>query len=387
VSAVLAPPALCAAALALLRPERVSWGFAVALLCIWIVAALLSRLGGPSAARALLVLSGFGVLLWPEMALRLSSFRFEHAGVIQFGYPRPEKLILAQHDPELFWKLPPGERVNSEGFPGPEFTIPKPAGSTRILFFGDSCTQQGLPRTVATRLNRLGGLAPLGGAGAGDAEAQPVEAINFGVSGYSSHQGLVLAERWTERLEADAAVIYFGWNDHWQAYGASDAERAANLSRSVLTRLMTASRTLQWLVSVTFPAQSKPLATPRVTLEQYRDNITAIGDLTADRGGTVVLVTAPSSHEQLGVPDYLIDKGFAASKENALIWHRAYNAEVRRIAIRRHWPIADLQREARERLDVAPLFTKDGIHFTAAGMAWAGQAIAEALQTRQAASR
>ena len=86
-----------------------------------------------------------------------------------------------------------------------EFTIPKPAGSTRILFFGDSCTQQGLPRTVATRLNRLGGLAPLGRAQAGDAEAQPVEAINFGVSGYSSHQGLVLAERWTERLEADAA--------------------------------------------------------------------------------------------------------------------------------------------------------------------------------------
>ena len=92
---MLAPPALCAAALAWLRPERASWGFAALLPCIWIAAALLSRLGGPSAARALLVLSGFGVLLWPEMALRLSSFRFEHAGVIQFGYPRPEKLILA----------------------------------------------------------------------------------------------------------------------------------------------------------------------------------------------------------------------------------------------------------------------------------------------------
>jgi lysophospholipase L1-like esterase len=373
---VLGPPALCALGLAALRPADASWTLALLLLSVLVVSQLAARRASDTVARVLLVLVGFGLLLWPEMALRLGSFRFEEAGIIQFGHPRPDKLIHLQRDPELFWKLPSGDGINSEGFLGAEFEIPKPENTARVLFFGDSCTQQGLPRTVVNRLNRKGGLPDDSGA------LRPVEGINFGVSGYSSHQGLVLAERWTERLEADAVVIYFGWNDHWQAYGQSDSERAANASGPG-ARAFEASRLVQWLATVSRGATAKPLSQPRVTLEEYRNNITAIGDLAAARGAQVVLVTAPSSHEQLGVPAYLIEKGFAKTEDEVVVWHRAYNAELRRIGVRRHWLIVDLMRETEVAPELPSLFMQDGIHFTGPGMAWAGIAVADVLSGRK----
>jgi len=89
-------------------------------------------------------------VLWPELALRAAGLRFDEAGVI-FGIWAP---IAARDDPDFFWTLPPERsEVNVEGFPGPEFVIPKPAGVCRMLFFGESCTQQGFPRGGEARLS------------------------------------------------------------------------------------------------------------------------------------------------------------------------------------------------------------------------------------------
>ena len=367
-------PTLCAWVLAALRPADASFSFALALLGLLIVCLFAATRAGRAGSRVLLAVAAFSLLLWPEMALRTASLRFEDAGVIQFGHPRPHRMVRLQRDPELFWKLPPGDDTNSQGFLGPEIEIPKPEGVQRVLFFGDSCTQQGLPRTVAHRLNRKGGLRDAAGI------ARPVEAINLAVSGYSSYQGLILARRWMDPLEADAVVIYFGWNDHWQAYGASDSERAGSTGWSDLLRK---SRLVEWLGSQALAVSADPLARPRVSLAEYRDNITAIGDLAAARGALVVLVAAPSSHEALGVPDYLIEQGFAASPQNVVQWHRSYNAELRRIAVRRHWILVDLMRETAVVDDLPSLFMKDGIHFTGPGMAWAGLAVADALSGRK----
>lgn len=328
------------------------------------------------ASRTLRWLVAIGTLLLvPEIGLRLAGARFDRQAVPLVPGVDAELRSLEADDSELFWKLAPGDGVNSEGLPGPEFAIPKPAGTKRVLFFGDSTTPA-LARSVADRLARLGGLAASSG------PPQPVDAVSLAVPGYSSQQGLVLAKRWTERLEADAAVIAFGWNDHWQAYGASDAELAAK-RRLAAAGPLGGWRTAQWLLGGPFPARREALEAPRVSLEEYRDNVTAIGDLTAARGGRVVLVTASTSHEQLGFPSFIFEQGFAANEQNALLWHRAYNAELRRIAVRRHWQIADLQRLGLELPDIAPLFRPDGIHLTEEGLAWASEAIADRLVGRR----
>jgi len=154
------------------------------------------------------------VLVVPELALRLADFRFESG--IQFGYPRPERMLAFEPDPDLFWRLPPSDpEVNSLGFKGDEIAVPKPDGTFRILFLGDSCTFQGYPQRVADLLAQRP-----------DPRLR-VEAVNLGVPGYSSHQGRIVAELYGEVFEPDLVFAAFGWNDHWLAYGAPDAPGAS----------------------------------------------------------------------------------------------------------------------------------------------------------------
>ncbi|MFC1570064.1 hypothetical protein ACFL4L_07495, partial [bacterium] len=78
----------------------------------------------------------------PELILRDIKFRYESG--IQFGHPRPTHFIHFITDDQLFWRLnPENNNVNSFGFPGKEIQIPKPDNTVRLLYLGDSCTQQG----------------------------------------------------------------------------------------------------------------------------------------------------------------------------------------------------------------------------------------------------
>jgi len=115
-------------------------------------------------------------------------------------------------DPELFWSPRAGWRgefqgwpvtVNALGLRGPEVVLPKPEGRRRVACFGDSITF---------------------GYGVGDAESYPylvgaalsatgADAVNAGVTGYTSYQVLGLARRVLPRLEADVATFCVGWND------------------------------------------------------------------------------------------------------------------------------------------------------------------------------
>ena len=117
------------------------------------------------------------LLIVPELALRVVGFRGE-AG-IQFGYPRPQEFVAFDPDARLFWKLRSSNRnVNSLGFPGKEVVVPKPDHRYRVLFLGDSCTQQGYPDIVEILQN-----------GGREALTRQIESITLAVSGYSSHQG------------------------------------------------------------------------------------------------------------------------------------------------------------------------------------------------------
>jgi lysophospholipase L1-like esterase len=367
-TAIALPPALAAAALAAWQPDDASWPFAMALLGLWAALLLAARRSGPRGAQWILALCSLVLLAWPELALRTAGFRFDTAGEIQFGYPRPEHFSKLRRDSEIFWTLSPKRPgVNSFGFKGPEVAVPKPPGLRRLVFIGDSCMWQGYAEFAAEALSRE---LP---------EAGRFEAVNLGVPGYTSYQGRLLSERWLAKLEPDLVVIAFGWNDHWQAYGASDSQRAVSPALARVARVANRSRVVQWFTNRGAAERETPLPIPRVSLEEYRANLAGIGERGERAGGRVLLLTAASSHAQRGVPEYLILAGFAAGEKQVLAQHAAYNQAVRELAAERGWLLLDLA-EATDALgDPDAVFIGDGMHFTKDGLRWIGERVAEKI--------
>lgn len=365
VLAAACPPALCGLVLAVVRPADVSWGLASYLLGVWILLSLLAWRADRSAARAVLAAMPLVALSWPEVGLRAVGFRFDHAMTIQFGFPPPEMLVQIPQDPELFWKLPvtfPG--ANSLGFMGPEFAIPKPSGTYRMVFFGDSCTMQSYPNYPTLVQREL--------ARDGD---RTFESINLGIAGYTSHQGVVLARRWTERLQADLVVVFFGWNDHWLAYGAPDAERTPQASERPWRDAVRESRIAQWFAS---GHKSTPLSIPRVSRAEYQANLATIGDIAEGVGARVLLLTAPTSHGRIGDLGWLVGK-YAADEQSVVQWHREYNEVLREVARQRRWRLLDLAAEVPD-ARLAEFLMTDGIHFTDPGLAWVAERIASEVR-------
>jgi lysophospholipase L1-like esterase len=352
---VVGPPALAALALAGLRPEHASWTLAGALALLLVLGTAIARVVGARHPEWVVAGCAFCVVLWPELGLRVAGLRFDESGVI-FGIWAP---IEARQHPDFFWTLPPERaEVNSDGFPGPELVPSRPPGTWRIVFLGDSCTQQGYPARVAAKLSTQ---AP--------ASAPHFEAINLGVAGYSSLQGRLVADAWLGRLEPNLTVVFYGWNDRWRAWGMSDAERARRRNRPLL-RMVLSSRLLQALVRLPMRELPSPLETPRVSRSEYRDNLVAIGETAARAGSQVLLLTAPSSHPRRGVPEELVRAKLATSTADALATLRAYNEVVAALARERGWPVLDLAQRADALPDPDAVFLADGIHFTPAGLDW-----------------
>jgi len=321
------------------------------------------------------------VLATPELALRAADITYETG--IQFGYPRPSQFLELVPDKDLFWKLPPNSSsvnsmppVNSLGFYGKEFQVSKPPGVYRLMFLGDSVPAQGYPQTVETFLNWL---HPSG---------MRFESINLAVGGYSSYQGRLLADKYGKTLQPDLVLVSYGWNDHWQAYGQIDSRKAINIEHSLLHKTVDLiyrhSRILQWLLhaELWLRGAEHPIAQVRVPLDEYRNNLTHIGDLFAAMNVPVIFIAPPTSYYVLGVPDYYIKRGFAASKEKALELHKAYNQAVREVAESRHWLVLDLEQEIGSLRNLSDIFLTDGIHLTPNGRALLAQRITEFIDEK-----
>jgi lysophospholipase L1-like esterase len=336
--------------------------------------------------KAKQALLSFGTLVvalaLPEIALRIGGFRFQPG--MEFGWPRPQELAQFAPDDKLLWKLRPADDPapkkwsgNALGLPGAEVVLPKPTGVYRVLFLGDSCTFLGYPDFTMRDLES----APKHG--------ETYDHVVLAIPGYSSYQGLVLAEEYGRHDQADVAIVYYGWNDHWAAYGAIDSEKKVRASDSLAGKLLARatrdSRLLQamnWLHSRASGA-GKPIGALRVPIEQYEHNLREIERTFRDSGTPVVFVTAPTSHYKLGVPPYLLLLHFVDSAESAIKLHRAYNDVVRKVAKETRSVLLDLEAEAEKRTDVGALFTGDGIHFTDAGNAWIGERVAQCIREHE----
>ena len=314
-------------------------------------------------------------LLLPELVLRAVGFRYESG--IQFGFPRPDSFARLVQDEKLFWRLPPSTPgVNSLGFTGREVLVPKPEDTFRIMFLGDSCTQQGYPSSVELILN---------------ARATPprrYECVNLALAGYSSHQGRVLAETYVPSFDPDLVVVYFGWNDHWLARGAVDSQKQVVGSPSSNGQsFATTFQGLRILQGVQALAArysgaktSELLDSVRVPAAQYRINLEAIEQICGQHGAPVLYLTAPSSFQRFGVKPFLVGWGLAADEPSVIAMHTQYNQIVREVSGSKGALLLDLEAEFEPRKDLDQIMMRDGIHFTPDGLSVLAIRIAQFIE-------
>lgn len=191
------------------------------------------------------------------------------------------------YDPELIWRpRPDGEVFNGQGYRGKLLTLDQQRSEARIFAIGDSNTlgwsgKDGphWPKYLDQLLNQKG---------------KPSIVINAGVYGYSSYQGL---RRFKESLafHPDIVLISFGANDAHRTL-MSDADFASQKIRtSHWDKTLMKARLGQMFLAVLdkFSGANKTILIPRVSVEDYKDNLREIIRISRTRNIKVVLLTRP----------------------------------------------------------------------------------------------
>lgn len=133
----------------------------------------------------------------PAVGERITRYRREWA-------PDPSELVLRYRPhPYLVYTYDPATEptANSLGFTSPERPLRKPAGTLRVACFGGSTTAgpRAWPHHLEEALNA--------------ALDAPVEVLNFGVSGWTSAEGVVAHALLARSFSPDAVVVHHVNND------------------------------------------------------------------------------------------------------------------------------------------------------------------------------
>lgn len=288
-----------------------------------------------------LVLGGILLaLVFGEILFRIVPFeRFKYE--VRYGHFSGNTVSrFLEYDPVLTFRNRRGAAypdarvaINSLGLRGPEALRKKPAGLTRVLCLGDSCTFGGAhpyPEILQSLLDRKYGKGRF-------------EVLNGGVIGYTSLHGLEWFRRELESLQPDIVTIYFGWNDMWREKDAAIREwfrrrlRAdQSRARSYLWEAVTRSTSFvnnRLAFSADVPIQIPP--------ERYHEILQEFARLGERDGFKPIYVTAPSGFDGERAPSWLVEKGFVAPGDSALRLREIYNQVVIDVASERSAPVAD----------------------------------------------
>lgn len=271
-------------------------------------------------------------------------------------------------DPELLWAFKPGYkwdnyRVNRHGFRTREFSAEKPAGTRRLIALGDSCTAQGRP-PYSDHLHELLQREP--------PTAQPWEAFNMGVYGYSVMQGYRQFLKHGRGFTPDVVTIYYGWNDHW-LNDKPDHQRLAVRMNRFSAATIEALRNKRLYGGLTRlirrPASAPPSGqrAARVPLDLYVSTLSALIGEIRETGALPIVLTAPRRRVPPG----------GNHPVNADEIHDQYVEATRQVARDTGAELLDLA-ALLAAAEHDPLFSKDGVHFTQDGL----EKIAEILHGR-----
>lgn len=197
---------------------------------------------------------------------------------------------LREADPVLLWRTLPVAPYNAQRFRGPLLATPRPAGTMRIMCYGDSNTDGpaeggAWPEALHAQLAR----DSRGG--------ERHEVVSAGVSGYSSYQGLTRFKQEVAVYAPDLAFVSFGWNDAAGVLGRPDKAfapppRPVTLLLRGLQHYL-AYRSLRGYLSERQAAGLEARLEPRVSIDDYAANLKAFVDVGRAHGTRVVLLTRP----------------------------------------------------------------------------------------------
>jgi lysophospholipase L1-like esterase len=192
-------------------------------------------------------------------------------------------------DPVLFWRPVARKPYTSQRFKGPEIAEAKPPGTFRIFCYGDSNTdgpvRGGWPEKLQEVLDRT--RAPGG---------PKFEVLNAGVTGYSSHQGLLRFRGDVERFSPDLVIASFGWNDLAPAIGKPDKVFAPPAPWLVTAQRALLRFTFYRVVLNSLRPSAAAAQDPgraRVSLRDYVANARAFVTTAREHGAAVALLTRP----------------------------------------------------------------------------------------------
>lgn len=289
-------------------------------------------------------------LVIAESILRAAGFSYELRASIVGGADAADlrsRYDGCEIDRDLIW-VPKnyGQRLDRTLAAGPD-----------VLFMGDSCTELGSYDECFAELTRSA------------FPDRTIRTAELGVTGWSSYQGLQQMKQDVLRIRPPVVTIYYGWNDHWNSIGFTDAE-LTELNASPLFRLRS-SRLVQLLTKARVGLRrSRQDRLPlRVPLDSFRQNLAEMVNVARSAGIVPVLFTAPTSHEQGREPKCLAGR-WVTDLNQLVPLHRQYVQVVRAVAKAEGVILCDLAAEfdklPREEVRDS-LFWKDGIHLTQEG--------------------
>lgn len=263
------------------------------------------------------------------------------------------------------------ERVNSEGFRGPEYKIPKPEGTYRILAIGDSVVQGfsvSLTHTWEQVLER-----ELNQGAASKGANLRYQVINAGLGGYVSWQALIRLKDRGFKYQPDLVLVLVGWNDlvfstlpSWkpdidlsdieQAYLKRPSEGERNklwgqiriplYHYSYVARLIRQARNSVWNIRriqrlIRQRQENSGLPFNEDALKLYVENLERIYQVTITNGVRMGLIIWPTilSPELLDDTDLhrrlvVIYSNFPLSTRELWVWYHRYVEAQRQFAAR-----------------------------------------------------
>jgi lysophospholipase L1-like esterase len=316
-------------------------------------------------------------LLEPRLGVdreRLQALR-EHVrsdGAVALHEPRPHVL----------YARPPGvPGVNSLGFNDDEFRLAKTPGTLRIACIGSSTTEGGNPEGHEGSYPRL--LQHI----LEERTGGPVEALNFGMAGWTTAEEMVNYFLVVQDYAPDVVIIHEAVNDvdprRWPGFRTDYSHYRKpwtvvhySLPYRLLVRfsdvfaasqLKTAAFDLQSIV--TRPPQG-PLRDagghlPPETAVAFRRNVLTIAEHARGHGGRVVLATVP----------YDPQGGEAVYREGI----DEHNRILRELAAANGFVLADVDARGRALAGGTHRFFLDLVHMTPEGNRFKAQVIAEAM--------
>ncbi|MEO7970564.1 MAG: SGNH/GDSL hydrolase family protein [bacterium] len=143
-----------------------------------------------------------------------------------------------------------------------------------------------------------------------------IEAVTMAVPGYTSHQGLGWLRREVDSLKPDLLTISFGWNDA-SFSDVPDSEAIKTDWRAITVRWLVDhsqafAHATHWLRARQPPSARVARPAPRVSEQDYLNNMMAMAQLGRQKQAAVIILAAPYRDKVTNPPEAALMQRYRA---------------------------------------------------------------------------